>query len=335
MKKLVVLVTTIFIFIGWVGFFYSEDVLANSADFSVKAILPDTQKATSKSYFDFELLPNTNQQIEIEIENKSSEKKSYSIQVNTATTNINGVIDYTESDRKPDSTLKIGLGDIVTVADSVTVPAGENLRVPIELKMPNQQFEGILLGGITVVEAEEEQTEQQISNRYSYSVAIVLSQGDKIPEVELDLTGVPISQINRRNVISATIQNSTAAIANDLSVDAKIYRKGQDSPLFHRKESGMRMAPNSNFDFWVETNNQPLKAGKYVMKVHAVLGDQEWVWSEEFEITKQEARDLNETAVALETDYTVVYLWVAVGFLTVLLVIILLLVLKNKRGGEK
>lgn len=34
----------------------------------------------------------------------------------------------------------------------------------------------------------------------------------------------------------------------------------------------MRMAPNSNFDFGVGTNDQPLKAGQYVMNIVATVG---------------------------------------------------------------
>ncbi|MEG0733141.1 MAG: DUF3324 domain-containing protein [Vagococcus sp.] len=75
-----------------------------------------------------------------------------------------------------------------------------------------------------------------------------------------------------RTIISGTIQNSVASIISNLEVDARIYRKNQEQPLFHRVETRMRMAPNSNFDFGVGTNDQPLKAGQYVMNIVATVG---------------------------------------------------------------
>ncbi|CAD5900129.1 DUF916 and DUF3324 domain-containing protein [Carnobacterium maltaromaticum] len=338
MKKLVISIVMLLSIVGGFLTGYPQGVLANGANFSVNPILSDNQKTENISYFDFELLPKEKKTIEIEISNQqvTGKEMTYGIEVNTATTNINGVIDYTEKDRKQDESLQISFLDIVTVEPTVTVPRGETVRVPIQIEMPDETFEGILLGGITVTELDErsESEARQITNKFSYSIGIVLSQGDVSPPIELNLLGVTKSQMNSRTIISGTIQNSVASIVSNLEVDARIYRKNQDKPLFHRVETGMRMAPNSNFDFGVGTNDQPLKAGQYVMNIVATVGEQTWEWSEGFEITAKEAKELNDAAVALEIDHTSVYLWIAVGLVFALLIVIVLLVL-HYRGGNR
>lgn len=310
---------------------YQIEGVASPADFSVKAILPDNQKLKNVSYFDFELLPGMEQLIEIEVENNSQEEKTYNIEVNTATTNMNGVIDYTEVGKDVDSSLKIALSDISIVEPTVVIPAGEVVRIPIDISMPNQEFEGIMLGGITVYEQNNEDHEQQITNQFSYSIGISISQGNITPSIDLDLLDVEVEQTNRRNVISGVIQNSVATIVNDLAVEAWIYRSGEDNPLFHREETGLRMAPNSNFNFGVNTQNQPLRPGKYTMKAKATASDKNWEWSKEFEITAKQAKELNESAVEIETDNTAIYLWIAAALIIFLIVLVVILLVRGRR----
>lgn len=332
MNKLVARVVIFLSILGIVESIPLQEVSASAADFSVQAILPDIQKIKNVSYFDFELSTNELKEIEIEITNIAEEERTYSIEVATATTNINGIIDYTEQKREQDNSLLINFADIVKFDPRITIQKGETVRVPIQIEMPDKKFEGILLGGITVAALiEEDEQNEQIMNHFSYSIGIVLSQGDVTPPLELSLLGVSKGQINKRNIISGTIQNTAAKIVDDLSIDARIYREGQEKPLFNRTENRMRMAPNSNFDFGVGTNNRPLKAGKYTMTIMAKAEDQKWEWSEAFEITAKEAREFNSTAIELEKDNTIWYLWVTVGLLLIVIVIVMLFIKRKKK----
>lgn len=57
-------------------------VTANSADFSVKAILPENQRTANISYFDVKLLPKEEMTFQVEIENHSEATKTYEIKLN-------------------------------------------------------------------------------------------------------------------------------------------------------------------------------------------------------------------------------------------------------------
>lgn len=329
MIKLVTFVLA-FLVVGIFGENQFQKVSATSADFSVKPILPENQRVSGISYFDFELMPKEAQIIEFDLTNNSDKEKLYNVEVNTARTNMNGVIDYTEGEM--DATLPIVFSDIVTVTPELTVAAGATIRVPIQLKMPDVGFEGILLGGVRVSEViGDNEQDEQISNRFSYSIAVVLSQGSNVPVLEMDLLDVHVEQLNRRNVISANLQNKASMIVNDLTVDARVFREGQEKPLFHREEKGLRMAPNSNFNFGVTTDNQPLRSGKYRMEVKAMVDDQEWEWSKDFNITEEKAKEMNSTAVELEADNTTLYLWIAGVLVGGSLLLILVLIVRNNK----
>lgn len=329
MKKSINIVV-ILAFIGVLFLGNTQLVSANGANFSVKGILPDNQKKEGVSYFDFELAPKEEKTIEVEVSNNSDIQQNYVIGVNTATTNMNGVIDYGESDIY-DDTLSISMDEIATFEPNLTLDSGETKKVPIRLLMPDKKFEGILLGGISIAEVLQEQQETQIANQFSYSIALVLSQGDSVPTIDLAMPKVVVEQINRRNVISANIQNKSATIVNNLSVEARIYRDKKEKPLYYQEGEQMRMAPNSNFNFGVSTNNQPLKAGKYTMVVKATDGDQEWEWEKEFEIKDDEAQKLNKTAVELENDNLVLYLAIAAALVALVLIIVIVILIKKNR----
>lgn len=84
------------------------------------------------------------------------------------------------------------------------------------------------------------------------------------------------------------------------------------------------MAPNSNFDYGIDWNNQPLRAGNYTVKAlienHAIDGEpselnQKWEFEETFSITKKEAKKINNQAVDLDEPAVSWWLYVVIGLL--------------------
>jgi len=62
------------------------------------------------------------------------------------------------------------------------------------------------------------------------------------------------------------------------------------------------MAPNSNFDYTIDLNNNPIEPGTYRLKMKAIIGTQVWEWDELFTIGK-EATDLNNKAVEIKNNH--------------------------------
>lgn len=94
----------------------------------------------------------------------------------------------------------------------------------------------------------------------------------------------------------------------------------------------MKMAPNSNFDFGIDLENQPLKEGKYRLKMTATNGVETWTWDEAFTIGK-EGQSLNKEAVNLEKTNTWLYVAIAAG--VVLIALIIILVIRKRRQKQE
>ena len=301
-----------------VGFTFFTTSLAeanNAPKFSVSPIIPENQINDVSSYFNLRMEAGKEQNIEVELTNNRDSSIEIEIKAVTAKSNQNGVIDYSQLDEDLDPSLLISFSEISEVEQLIVLKANESKKVPITIKLPSVKFDGVILGGLNFsekIKAGEEHT--QISNQFSYSLAVMISQTDEEVVPILNLEGISASQSNYRNVINAEIQNSQAVIVTDMSIDAQVYRKNEKEPLFNRRVSNFQMAPNSRLPFYIHTGSAPLVAGDYRLEMQATVNGENWEWEEEFTIDEKTAVALNKTAVDLDSKQNgLIYLLVGSG----------------------
>ncbi|WP_285023819.1 DUF916 and DUF3324 domain-containing protein, partial [Lactococcus garvieae] len=254
---------------------------ASEMDFSVQAVIPSNQVDKSKTYFDLRMAPGQSQDLMVELRNATSSAVTVNVSPNTAITNQNGVVDYSMSKARRDSSLKVCFEDIASTNNEVTVPAKGTKKIAVHVKMPDRPFDGVLLGGLYFTEKTAESKDSgnkgtQILNRYAYVIGVKLTESDKVVPPELRLRSVKASQVNYRNVIVANIQNYKAAILTNLKIEGNVYRKGEKHPVYSETRENLRMAPNSNFDYAIGMHNQAFKPGEYTFKGVAHSGKREW-----------------------------------------------------------
>ncbi|MBF2361878.1 DUF916 and DUF3324 domain-containing protein [Listeria marthii] len=301
------------------------DATENSS-FSVKAILPDNQ-ASSVTYFDLQMKPKQKQTLKVEITNHSKKEITVNCVANTAITNEMGYVDYSIPNTKPDKTLKYPFADIAKEsASEVTLEPNETKTWTVTIQMPAENYDGIILGGLHFKEKKAEDKEKdadkndvQIKNEYAYVIGVKLTEKTTVVKPELELNQIKPATRNYRNVVEMNLQNTKATLVGGLAVDAKIYKQGSEEVLHEAKRTDLSMAPNSNFNYSVDWENQELKPGKYKLHLIARNADDKWEWTEEFTITSDEAKKANKVALGLEKDYT--WLYITGGVLLLLLIL--------------
>ncbi|MGO2963371.1 MAG: DUF916 and DUF3324 domain-containing protein [Carnobacterium maltaromaticum] len=336
MKKISSYLLSLFILVGFV---LPISVEAAEMNFSVQAVIPENQVDKGKTYFDLKMSPDQKQDLAITMKNDTSKDVTVEIGVNTATTNDNGIADYSGNSEKKDSTLKYDLSELIEIEKEVTVPAKGETTVIAHLKMPAETFDGVLLGGFTFVEKESTENKEvqegaQIVNKFAYTIGIQLQETDKLIEPELVLNDVLPGQVNFRNVVQANIQNTEAAIIKNLTVDGKIFKKDGKEALYEAKRTDLRIAPNSNFNFGISLENEEFKPGTYVFKGVANSGEKEWKFEKEFTIKSEVAKELNNTAVELDKDYSL-YIYLSIGLVVLILILIILYLLKKIKSNKQ
>ena len=289
MKTKMTLLLSLFLILG---FYLPQSGYAKEGDveFSVKALIPDNQVDTKKSYFDLRMQPKQKQEIETILYNSSDKEIMINISVHNATTNQNGLIVY-EQDAKIDPSLKIPLNTIVTVSDQkITIPAYRSKTIKATIEMPDDEFDGTILGGLHFEKENQKDESSQavnIQNKYAYVIGVQLSENDHEVYPDLQLKNIKPQLVNYRTAVVATIQNSEPVIIRNLNVQAFVFKKGDTKVLHESYKENMSMAPNSNMDFVIDWENQELEKGEYVLKMQAQTGEKEWKWVEEFTIEQK------------------------------------------------
>lgn len=338
------LISAFIIFSSIIGF-TSKQVEASELKFSVEPVIPENQKDNGHTYFDLNVQPKQKQTLKIHMRNDTEEEVVVLPSIHTATTNINGVVEYGESNSQVDDTVQYKLEDIVKPAvKEVKIPAKGATDLELNITMPEKAFSGILAGGITLAEKDmdtKEKTDNDqskglaIENKYAYVVAIVLNESDKKIDSELKLTDVEPGQVNARNVINATIQNTQPKYMNQLSVDTKITKKGEKDIIYSSKKEGVQMAPNTSFAYPVSLDGEKLNPGKYTLTMDAAAMKQTWHFKKEFEIKADVAKKLNKSDVSIEKESNfLIYLIIAILLLLIIILLIILLVKKRKEKQQ-
>lgn len=341
MKKIVLFIYTILLGIA----LYPIGVqAAESMAYSVKANIPENQINKTSTYFDLKMEPNQKQEITLTVSNSSDQQTTILISPNVAMTNQNGVIDYSQSKSKLDSSLKIPLTSIISKAQEVTLAPKETKQVPFVLQMPAEKFDGLILGGFYISKKEDasqtkdEEKDVQIKNKYSYVIGIQIRENTNEVKPVMELNNIKPALLNYRTAVTANLQNTQATIMKDLSVDAKVMKKGSSTILHQTKKENLSMAPNSNFDFPINWDNQSLDPGKYTLQLTAKTDEDEWKFEKDFEITAKNSKALNDEAIELEkseVNWLIVIGGVVGGFLILILLIGYFIYRHNKKKAAE
>jgi len=338
---------------------FSVPAQASEFNFAVNPVIPENQLDKELTYFDLKMDKGAQQILNVQLRNDTDKDITVEASINSATTNLNGVVEYGSNKIKPDESLKYNLKDYAKIDSEITLAKHTEKEVPIVVDMPKESFDGVMAGGITFKEKTDSKDNSadkdkglSIKNEYSYVVALLLRQNTADVQPDLKLKTIEPDQVNARNVINIGLQNPKAAYLNQLNVDASIYKKGSNDTLYKSRKDGMQMAPNSHFSYPVALNGERLQAGKYVMKMTAYgvkdgkgsfkakesNGEENnyvyrWHFEKEFEIKSDVADKLNEKDVSIEKNNNWIY-WL-IGILILLLLILLLwFYLRKKRKKD-
>lgn len=271
----------------------------NSFQFTMEARLPENQIDQSKTYFDLRVQPGQVQDIQVDLVNLTQQELTLQIYATTAVTNNNGVIDYTIVDPKRNETLKYPFSEIAQVVNpEVVLAEKEQKTVNIQLTIPEETFSGVILGGIFVTPQEKEGNQKatkQVTTQQSMVKGVCLSENDEAVEPKLEFLQAQAGQIGYRNVFQAILQNPQPIILDNLDIKASVYKKGNMNQAVYENESnGLKMAPNSSFNYAVPLNSALFVPGNYVMKLKAVSGEQEWEFEQPLNVTVVEAEKFNQ-----------------------------------------
>jgi len=276
---------------------------AAAMDFSVKPVLPENQRQNGSAFFDLMVRPGQTQDLVIEIGNTSDVDIAVLVETITASTSRSGQINYT-SRGVHDETLKYSFEEMVSIPqDYYSIPAGTSIKVPISLTVPDEPFEGALLGSVRVLREatqEEKAAAGAIVNQYAHVTAVRIIQNENAEAINADfaLGEITAELVNYRASIVAMIRNTQPMIIKGASATASIYEKGARHPIFEHSQETLEFAPNSVFQYsFVDEEGYGIEPGEYTAMIDVKYGGKTWSFEQDFTIPAQVAAIVNEGAL--------------------------------------
>ncbi|MCB5951482.1 DUF916 and DUF3324 domain-containing protein [Enterococcus sp. BWT-B8] len=317
----------------------AEGESSSIGGFTYSLEFPENQLNPNLGYYQLMMTPGQEQSLAVILSNPGSEAITVNLALNGAKTNKTGVIEYANRDIENDASLAFAFEDLVTGPESVELAAGETKQVTLTVKMPETSFEGVIAGGLQMMKAGQTEDADssggsKVVNQYAYVVSILLQESDTELVPDLQFNRAYGGQLNYRNSVYINFSNVIAAYLNDLTVEAQVMKKDSNTVLYEAKKTSMRMAPNSFMEFPVSMNGERMEAGSYTTHVLATSGEQRWEWTEDFEITEDEAQKYNERDVGLTQETGINWQLIALivgGFVAAVVVIFGLITLFRKK----
>lgn len=339
-KKVIVMLTLFFVGIT----IYTSPVSAeetNKTGFTKRVIHPDNQ-LTDGEALNLLMKPGQKQKVTVELKNFSDKETTIEVKLSGARTSGSGSLEYGPSDFKKDKSMEYDLPDLVTVPKEVKVPGNATADLILDITMPESSYEGVVTGGIELMEKgkvmeSENEKGASIDNKIAFLFGVSLRMDEKKVKPDFDLRKVYPGQSNYRNAILIDLGSTQAMIARDMVLNVDISKKGKKDILYTRKKKEVSIAPNSILSFPIGLDGDMMKAGKYTADVLLKGYDREWHWTQDFEITNEQADSFNKSDVYAVQDNGINWkLILVIVFLILLLLLIIYLIVRriNKKEEE-
>lgn len=272
------------------------------------------------------------------------------ITATTAYTGVDGRIHYDLIDPKNDSTLFYDFRSLVkNNGQRVKVGAKEKKSFVLDLGIPEiKSYRGQILGAVTVYQLSDQEkigkkTKAGVTNHFAMGFPVALNFGGEFVPVnsiddpfKLDVVK-PGFGLRGGLAILADLRNTKPVQCLDFEVDATVTPKGKNKVLFHTKQSGLQMAPNSIYNYQIYWNTKDgFRAGKYHLamniKMPGTPGPKTYHLKRDFTVTASDAKKYN-AKVGIKPNY--VWLYILVGVIVLILLLLLTYFLSRRYSKRK
>ncbi|MGX7149921.1 DUF916 domain-containing protein [Enterococcus ureasiticus] len=300
---------------------------STQSSFSVIPHYPSQQAIDVNGYYDLNVKKGDELTLRFSLRNPSDKAIIITNTISPATTNKNGQIIYGPSKNSGRSSAKHNLAELIDGPTETNVPANATTDLVLRLKAPNDEFEGILLGGIEFEQKNEKSDTQIIQNIVAYDIPILLRQTTQEVPLSLAFDTLNSSKLSDKQLLTQTIYNSTPTLAKKGSIVTEIRKQNTTDILYKETNDDVNFAPNSSMDFDISVQDIPLSAGTYTAKTIVQFGDQKWETTDSFKLDTPVGRADTTSNIISNKNKNLIYPLIII----ILIVIIAALLYKSRK----
>lgn len=319
-----------------------QAIQAMGAGFTISANVPDNQYNNAVSSFDLVMQPNQTETLTVTLENLENNTKTIKASANTAYTTVSGSEAVDKHHPEKLSQAKYQFSDIFDAPQMIRLKPKETKTVNFKVTMPAKLYSGILKGALYFKDTkagatqETDQTGFSITNYYAMALGVVLREQPKVHiPADLKLRRIRVSKTNylHEPAILAKIENVKPGTPGAMTVSAKVSQYKGSKALFANQRDGITMATNSSFEYGIPLGDGWINPGKYHLHLVAKSSHKKWVFDRDFEISVNQAMQMNRNNKKLWWIWLVVLLIII--FIILLITTYYLGYRRRKKQDEK
>ncbi|WP_265460457.1 DUF916 and DUF3324 domain-containing protein [Enterococcus sp. HY326] len=297
--------------------------------FSVEAVRPDTQIDQNKTFFFIKTEPGQPQELKVKVTGTGSESVKIKVYVANAVTSEEATIDYVAG-KENNSTLVNSLEEITSIDQTeIEVAPEETKEVTLTVSPPAESYTGAKIGAVYFEKVTEEESTDAVNSQYAYRIGIIAS-GDGAVDYSrgqtLNLLSAEPELLRLQKTIGLTFENPESQVISDFSMKIEIVDKESGAVVKTQSMNKGSIAPNSQFTYPVDWGIDAIPSGTYIARVSAQSNLHEWELEQEFTISAEKAKEMNDETVfklTLPSWFYILTILITIGTfgLTVYLVI--------------
>lgn len=310
------------------------------AGFTVTPVLGKGQTDPTAGYFSIKGEQNESYPVTVAVQNLTeNENQDFDVQLVQATTSNNGHIDYTPSSKKMIAG-GLSLKDLVEekkATQKVTVAAGQTKNITFNLKLPQDNIKGTVLGSVYVRKVPKETAKSKgvgVRNAFAMTIPVIISEDfNKKITPKLALTNAQMKSDTGVPKVVGEVSNQAPSMFGQIKVEAWVTEKGKTDKLYQSQSEKYEMAPYSSFEYTIDTNNHLLKPGKYTYHMLMKSGDKSFDMARDFTVDSKSRETVNSKLLEGEKSNTKLW-WIIAAVVGSSIIIFLVAYGLGKRKGD-
>lgn len=277
--------------------------------------------------------PGSKQELLFNLINLSNQDATISISPNTAVTSSGPSIDYSKTSYNYDNSLKNNFRSLFSKKKiNLTLKPSKPTTIKFTANIPRDDFSGLLMGGFYITSNQNSISNNSgtlINNKYSYVMPVIMRSNHVKVNPKLTLGSVNSSKDGNNPIVTSKIYNKQPAMIDQMQLDTKISDSNGNN-IYHNKNSGNSVAPNSNFNY-ISTfyDRDNLGPGTYRIKIVAKSPVGSWILQKDFTI------GISQYLGVILHDNSWIWLIILLLILLLIFIIIYFIYKKNKSKDKK
>lgn len=308
-------------------------------DFTIQAVIPENQRDKTVGYFDLNVDTNTKQTLEIEVINNGNETMEAEILFVDGSTGINATKIFNQKSDADESMIPT-VTEMVTLRENkIEVAPKSSAIVHLDVDVAGNEFDGVRMGGITVVATDMKENQKSsgngisFDNQIAYTLALQMRMNDNLVTPNLNYKESRFETVDLQPKFISNIQNDQPMLMNNVSVKGNVKDSKTNKVVATVDRSNGGILPTTNFDVVYTLTDGEIESGMYLIDLTIENEDGSWHWEESIEVNADQIDKTNEEKVDFRTKKKSPWLLIIMGVL--LLVILWLLFISWKRRKDE